>query len=105
MSLPRPDFDDTADDAWRAYAACRGMNPDLFFPERGFGSAADAKAICAGCTVRTECLDYADGVGAGQQQRFGVFGGLTEEERRARRRRRAKDAASNVVPLFEEELL
>jgi WhiB family redox-sensing transcriptional regulator len=42
-----------------------------------------AKRICIGCPVRQECLDYA----LVSNQRFGIWGGLTEEERRPVRRR------------------
>jgi WhiB family redox-sensing transcriptional regulator len=50
---------------------------DVFFPENG-GSTADAKRICRRCPVRTACLDYA----LSNDERFGVWGGLSEQERR-----------------------
>lgn len=64
---------------WRHAAACRpaGIPLRVFFPERG-QDAATARAVCSGCTVRSECL--AEGVG----QRVGVWGGMTEHERRGR---------------------
>lgn len=62
---------------WRGRAACRDVDPDLFFPELG-GSAQDAKAVCAECPVRAQCLEYALATG----QRFGVWAGLDERERR-----------------------
>ena len=70
---------------WMADAACRGLT-DLFFPERGGDAvkqAAHAKAICAGCPVRTECLDHAIATG----ERWGIWGGLTADERRPGRLR------------------
>ena len=65
--------------AWRDEAACLGADPELFFPpeRRGAAQARKAKAICAGCPVRTECLEYAVRHG----ERFGVWGGTAEEER------------------------
>ncbi len=61
---------------WYADAACRGMDPEIFFPTTK--RAADrAKSICAGCEVRTQCL--ADAI---ESEADGVRGGLTERERR-----------------------
>lgn len=67
---------------WTRQAACRGHDPALFFPGRG-GSrqVAQARAICAGCCVRTECLAEA----IGDSSTAGVWGGLAELERRALR--------------------
>lgn len=73
---------------WQAAAACRGTDPDLFFTERG-EKTSDAKAVCGGCPVREECLDYAlDNV-----EKFGVWGGLSERERRRVRRDRGRRAS------------
>ena len=66
---------------WTIHAACRGMNADLFFPELG-EDASHAKAVCAECTVRAECLQYAIDEGI----TVGVFGGLAPRERRRGRR-------------------
>jgi len=67
---------------WRHRAACRDFDPELFFPvsETGPGArqVAQAKAVCARCPVRAECLDYALDNGLDH----GIFGGLTEQERR-----------------------
>ena len=71
--------------AWLTRAACRGMDPELFFPERG-EPTEPAKAVCAGCPVRGECLDYA----LTNVERFGIWGGLSERERRAIRRRQVR---------------
>jgi WhiB family redox-sensing transcriptional regulator len=65
------------DRAWQNYANCQGVDPDLFFPARG-DSTAEAKAVCAGCTVRADCLEYA----LETVQRFGIWGGTAERERR-----------------------
>jgi WhiB family redox-sensing transcriptional regulator len=69
------------DDQWRSLAACRSADPDLFFPISSFGQSlaqvAKAKAICAGCRVRGECLAFA----LRTHQVHGVWGGMSEEER------------------------
>lgn len=72
---------------WHEAAACRGINPDLFFPQRG-ASTREAKEVCRGCVVRGECLEYAL---TPPTEKFGIWGGTSERERRALRRRR--DAA------------
>lgn len=67
---------------WAARAACRTTDPDMLFVQ---GAAQNrAKAICLGCSVRTECL--ADALD--NRVEFGVWGGMTERERRALLRRR-----------------
>jgi WhiB family redox-sensing transcriptional regulator len=66
-----------AADDWRSRAACRGADPDLFFP---LGSNREAIAICAGCPVREDCLDEALEKGD-----LGIRGGTTETERRLMR--------------------
>lgn len=72
---------------WQDRAACQGVDPDLFFPERG-ESTEEAKEVCRGCTVRSECLELALQNG----EKFGIWGGLSERERRRVRRQRAKAA-------------
>lgn len=70
-------------DWWRD-AACQTVDPDLFFPVSSLGPGRDevarAKAICASCPVRRQCLQFA----LATRQAHGVWGGLTEEERRLR---------------------
>lgn len=70
---------------WQTMAACRGMNPDLFFPERGT-SQVEAKAVCMSCPVSRECLDFAMESG----EHTGIWGGTSERKRRemARKKRR-----------------
>jgi WhiB family redox-sensing transcriptional regulator len=75
---------DTTDRRWQERANCLGVDPDLFFPERG-ASTREAKSVCRGCDVRLECLEYALGHG----EKFGIWGGLSERERRRVRRERA----------------
>ncbi len=69
--------------AWQRSANCLGVDPDLFFPERG-GSTREAKEVCRGCVVQQECLQYA----LNNSEKFGIWGGLSERERRRLRRRR-----------------
>jgi WhiB family redox-sensing transcriptional regulator len=68
--------------AWMAQGLCAQTDPEAFFPEKG-GSTRDAKRTCMTCDVRTECLDYA----LEHQERFGIWGGLSERERRTLTRR------------------
>jgi WhiB family redox-sensing transcriptional regulator len=65
------------DESWRLDGLCAETDPEAFFPEKG-GSTRDAKRVCAGCPVRSECLEYA----LGNDERFGIWGGLSERERR-----------------------
>jgi WhiB family redox-sensing transcriptional regulator len=77
-------------DDWRESAACRSVDPDLFFPIGNTGPALlqiqEAKAVCAGCPVRDACLRWALDTG----QSIGVWGGTGEAERRALARRRSR---------------
>ena len=69
--------------AWHQHGACRGADPNLFFPARG-ESVKEAKAVCARCPVRAECLEYA----LLHRIEHGVWGGASERERRRILRRR-----------------
>ncbi|MBA3523170.1 MAG: WhiB family transcriptional regulator [Geodermatophilaceae bacterium] len=62
---------------WQERALCAQTDPESFFPEKG-GSTREAKKICTGCEVRPECLEYA----LAHDERFGIWGGLSERERR-----------------------
>jgi WhiB family redox-sensing transcriptional regulator len=62
---------------WMAEGLCGQTDPEMFFPEKG-GSTKNAKKVCQACPVRAECLDYA----LAGDQRFGIWGGLSERERR-----------------------
>ena len=66
-----------SDDQWQERALCAQTDPEAFFPEKG-GSTREAKRICSGCEVRAECLEYA----LAHDERFGIWGGLSERERR-----------------------
>lgn len=75
---------------WRKHGACRGADPEIFFPSRG-EATAEAKEICAGCPVRGECLDFALDIG----EKFGIWGGKSERERRRMRRGRERSSYSD----------
>jgi WhiB family redox-sensing transcriptional regulator len=67
--------------AWQERALCAQTDPEAFFPEKG-GSTREAKRVCMSCEVRAECLDYA----LEHDERFGIWGGLSERERRRLKR-------------------
>ena len=62
---------------WQERALCAQTDPEAFFPEKG-GSTREAKKVCISCEVRVECLEYA----LDHDERFGIWGGLSERERR-----------------------
>lgn len=68
---------------WMKRANCLGINPDLFFPERG-RVVKEAREICSECHVKSECLEYALTHG----EKWGVWGGTSERDRRVIRRKR-----------------
>lgn len=68
-------------EAWAGDALCAQTDPEVFYPEKG-GSTRDAKAVCGRCGVQAECLEYA----LEHDERFGVWGGLSERERRQLKR-------------------
>ncbi|GAA0306917.1 WhiB family transcriptional regulator [Kineococcus aurantiacus] len=70
------------DPGWAELALCAQTDPEAFFPEKG-GSTREAKRVCLGCEVRQECLEYA----LANDERFGIWGGLSERERRRLKRR------------------
>jgi WhiB family redox-sensing transcriptional regulator len=67
--------------SWQDRALCAQTDPEAFFPEKG-GSTREAKKVCRSCEVRTECLEYA----LEHDERFGIWGGLSERERRRLKR-------------------
>lgn len=67
---------------WRFAALCAQTDPEAFFVEKG-GSTREAKRICGRCEVKAECLQYA----LDHNERFGVWGGLSERERRTLKRK------------------
>ena len=70
--------------SWQEQALCAETDPEAFFPEKG-GSTREAKKICTGCEVKAECLEYA----LANDERFGIWGGLSERERRRVRLQRS----------------
>lgn len=73
---------------WQDEAACRGKDPAMFFPGKGdnLGVAA-AKAVCADCPVKAECL------AENLHERVGVYGGTSDRQRRRIRAARSRVAA------------
>ncbi|MEU7896236.1 MULTISPECIES: WhiB family transcriptional regulator [Nonomuraea] len=78
---------------WRHRAACRDVDPELFFPIGNTGPALmqieEAKQVCRSCSAVDSCLKWA--LESGQDA--GVWGGLSEDERRALKRRTARARA------------
>jgi WhiB family transcriptional regulator, redox-sensing transcriptional regulator len=105
---PAPSTVDASDEDWRHRAACRSEDPELFFPVGNTRQAllqiAKAKAICAGCPVASQCLDWA--LKSGQDA--GMWGGMSEDERRvlerkALRRRDAVHRRARFAAMSENE--
>ena len=77
---------------WRARAACRAVDADLFFPVADPGTpayaaqAAEAQAVCAVCPVRVACREHA----LSAFEKHGVWGGMAEDERHLEQRRRQR---------------
>jgi WhiB family transcriptional regulator, redox-sensing transcriptional regulator len=67
---------------WQERGLCAQTDPEAFFPEKG-GSTREAKKVCLTCDVRQECLEYA----LAHDERFGIWGGLSERERRKLKKR------------------
>lgn len=65
------------EDRWELRGLCRQVDSELFYPEKG-QSTREAKLVCSGCPVRSACLEFA----LSSDQRFGVWGGLSEKELR-----------------------
>ena len=75
--------------SWRYRGACRGLDPDIFYPATE-EEAGPAKDVCDACGVRQQCLEFA----LANREREGVWGGATEKERRRILRQRRKTAAA-----------
>lgn len=82
------------DHAWQDRARCLGVEPELFYPQKG-DSLEPAKRICASCPVQRDCLQYA----LEHNERYGIWGGTSERERRRLRRARrlAREAAEREI--------
>lgn len=75
--------------SWRERGACRGLDPDVFYPVDD-DDADEPKAVCSGCPVRETCLEFA----IATREAEGVWGGTTGRERRRIIRQRRKTAAA-----------
>jgi WhiB family redox-sensing transcriptional regulator len=85
-------FEDGLDRTWQRRANCMGVDPELFFPERG-ASTREAKEVCRGCVVREDCLEFA----IANSEKFGIWGGMSERERRRVRRARVVAQAASTA--------
>lgn len=72
------------DESWRDGANCMGMDAELFFPSRG-DDYAEAKKVCRACDCQAACLEYAL---TPPVERWGCWGGTSEQERREIRKAR-----------------
>ena len=82
-ALPDVTDDEVTEElTWQERALCAQTDPEAFFPEKG-GSTREAKRVCLSCDVRVECLEYA----LSNDERFGIWGGLSERERRRVKKR------------------
>lgn len=70
---------------WMQRGACTSADPESWFPDKSVPNQhiKAAKAICADCPVRIECLQFS----LDNDERFGIWGGLTEYDRRKLRRK------------------
>jgi len=81
-----------ASPGWMAAGLCRQRDPELFYPATGH-SSRDARAVCARCPVRAQCLAYA----IEHRERYGVWGGMSERQRRHLREKGRPDQRVGVV--------
>lgn len=72
----------TDEDQWQGVCTVRADRPGSILPRKGAVRPAKAKRICLGCEVRDSCLEYA----LANDERFGIWGGLSERERRRLKR-------------------
>jgi WhiB family redox-sensing transcriptional regulator len=97
-TLPPPAVPVDGERDWRADAACRDADPELFFPDPGqLPQTARAKEVCAGCTVRGPCLDTALHGPLARDDRHGIFAGTTARDRRKLRGRPAMAQGTRFV--------
>lgn len=81
-----------SNEQWQDLAACREIAVELFFPPAEQESDV-AKAVCAECTVRQPCLEFALAEG----ERFGIWGGLSSQERRSLAAKRRKTRLTTMA--------
>lgn len=83
---------------WLEQAVCAQTDPEAFFPEKG-GSTREAKSVCVTCPIVRECLQYA----LDHDERFGIWGGLSERERRKLKKTLTKEKKMNDLNTAPEE--
>jgi len=76
--------------SWRLRGACRGLDPDVFYPSSEEEDVQRAKVVCDRCVVQQQCLEFA----LDNRESEGIWGGATEKERRRILRQRRKTAAA-----------
>lgn len=81
LEMTLDDLFGSVEEEWQEQALCAQTDPEAFFPEKG-GSTREAKRICQACPVRDDCLEFA----LEHDERFGIWGGLSERERRRLKR-------------------
>ena len=67
--------------SWAVNAPCTKFDPEIFYPPADH-PAADARKVCADCTVQDQCLAYS----VIADEPFGIWGGLDHRQRHALRR-------------------
>ena len=85
------------DDNWRAYAACKGQNPSVFFFE-DTSPNHEARRLCINCPVRLDCLEYA----TKYEKEWGVWAGVTARVRLTIRRLMLRTKSSSVQEVLAE---
>lgn len=79
---------------WQDFGNCRGVDPDLFFPRRGeMVEINRALEVCGGCEVKVECLEFA----LTNNEKFGIWGGVSERGRRQIKRHRLLGRIANKI--------
>lgn len=73
---------DAVERQWHEYGLCLETDPEAFYPDKG-GSTREAKMVCQACPVKDECLEYA----LLNDERYGIWGGLSDRERRRLRKK------------------
>lgn len=85
------DHPHTRETAWIEEAACREVDPELFYIP---GAERAAQAICRGCDVSDSCLSYA----LARDEPYGVWGGMTDRQRRKLLRENGMKPALELGP-------
>lgn len=84
-------------DEWRIHGNCVGVDPEVFYPERG-KPTKQAKEICSKCIVQKHCALEA----LENNEKHGIWGGLSERERRRIRRQRKEQRSKHDPAAFLE---